>query len=482
MTSTRSTVPVWALMAALILAEISSTFEASMAFVALPALSIHFASPIGASWTITAFFVVSAGTAALFSRLGDIYGRRRLLIMVLLIAASGSLVSAISETLTGVIAGRMLQGATGAVLPLCLGLMRENLPTSKLSFNIGIMGGVVGVSAGLAFLLAGYLLDHIEWHGLFLCSFAIAIAGAVTVSLVVPRSKPAPDSRRLDIWGGILFVPAISSLMLALTLGRGGWLQWQVLTTFIAGLLLLIFWARHEWRHPNPLIDIRLFADRRICLANLVFASAAIGPMLYPQVILSLAQQPVLTGVGLGLSATAAGMLKQPGTLMGVIAGPFGGRIAQKWGSRHAILLGAGALTLGWIPPLLEMNSFGVLLGTVCMQSFGMVVLYGAVSNQIVEAAPLLRTSEALGLAQTTRSTFTAIGSQIIAAALAYSTVTAGGSSTATYPSETAYTMAFAFLLCTSTAAFIAAWLLPRIGPIPTEPIALAPRPEEKMT
>lgn len=465
MTTHSSRVPTWLLMTALVLAEITSTFEASMAFVAPPALSRHFGDPLMASWTISAFFIVSAGTAALFARLGDIYGRRRLLILVLIVAAIGSLVSACSQTLSGVIAGRMLQGITGAVLPLCLGLIRENLQQRQVSMCIGIMGGVVGVSAGLGFLVAGYLLDHIQWQGMFFFSASIAVLGALAVRLVLPRSTPAPDGRKLDILGGLYFVPAISCLMLALNLSRNGWTQWHVLGLLALGLVLLITWVRHEWLHPNPLIDIRLFADRRILLANVVFGLLAVGPMLYPQVLLSLAQQPMWTGIGLGLTATAAALLKQPGTFMGFIAGPLGGRIATRYGSRQAVLTGTLIVALGWTPTLIDMNSFWMLLLTATMQAFGMVVLYGAVSNQIVDAAPPLRTSEALGLAQVTRATFTAAGSQIIAALLAYSTITGDTSGTSSYPSASAYSLAFGYLALVSSAAVVAAWLLPRTRP-----------------
>lgn len=465
MATRSSRVPAWLLMTALVLAEITSTFEASMAFVALPALSRHFGDPLMASWTISAFFIVSAGTAALFARLGDIYGRRRLLILVLIVAAIGSLVSACSQTLGGVIAGRMLQGITGAVLPLCLGLIRENLPQRQVSMCIGIMGGVVGVSAGLGFLVAGYLLDHIQWQGMFFFSAGIAVLGALAVRLVLPRSTPVPDGRRLDILGGLYFVPAISCLMLALNLSRNGWTQWHVLGLLALGLVLLVTWVRHEWRHPNPLIDIRLFADRRILLANVVFGLLAVGPMLYPQVLLSLAQQPLWTGAGLGLTATAAAVLKQPGTFMGFIAGPLGGRIATRYGSRQAVLTGTLIVALGWAPALIDMNSFWMLLLTVAMQAFGMVVLYGAVSNQIVDAAPPLRTSEALGLAQVTRATFTAAGSQIIAALLAYSTITGDTPGAGSYPSASAYSLAFGYLVLVSSAAVVAAWLLPRTRP-----------------
>lgn len=462
MTTTRSTPPVWLLMTALVIAEITSTFEVSMAFAALPTLIREFGDPIGVSWTITSFFIVSAGTAALFARLGDLYGRRRVLMIVLAIAGLGSLISGLSTTLGGVIAGRTLQGVSGAVLPLCLGLMRENLAPKTLAFNIGIMGGVVGVSAGLAFLVAGYILDQFDWHTMFFFSALIALAGIVSLWLVVPPSQPEKNSGRLDIMGGVLFAPAIAGILLALNSAKDGWLHWHSGGLLLASLILLGIWVRHELRHANPLIDVRLFADRRILLANIIFAAIALGPMVNPQVVLVLAQQPLWTGIGLGLSATAAAMLKQPVTIMGLFAGPLGGRVAARHGARAAMLLGAASLVVAWTLPLFAMTSLAVLLIAISLHSLGIVILYGAVSNQIVEAAPASRTSEATGLAQVTRSTFSAAGSQVVAALMATTLISDAAQDSRSYPAEEAYVLAFVFLVLTSAVALIAAWLLPR--------------------
>jgi len=462
MITTRSTPPVWLLMTALVVAEITSTFEVSMAFAALPTLIREFGDPIGVSWTITVFFIVSAGTAALFARLGDLYGRRRVLMIVLFIAGLGSLISGLSTSLGGLITGRTLQGVSGAVLPLCLGLMRENLDPKTLTFNIGIMGGVVGVSAGLAFLVAGYILDQFDWQTMFFFSTLIALSGMLALWLVVPASRPMKASGRLDIMGGVLFAPAIAGILLALNAAKSGWLHWNSGGLLLACLALLAIWIHHELRHANPLIDVRLFADRRILLANIIFAAIALGPMVNPQVVLVLAQQPLWTGIGLGLGATAAGLLKQPVTIMGLFAGPLGGRIAARHGARAAMLLGAASLVIAWTLPLLAMNSLAVLLTAVSLHSFGIVILYGSVSNQIVEAAPPSRTSEATGLAQVTRATFSAAGSQVVAALMATSLVSDTTQDTRSHPSEEAYMLAFAFLVLTSAIAFIAAWLLPR--------------------
>ncbi|MBV7495086.1 MFS transporter [Pseudomonas sp. PDM24] len=450
----------WVIMLALAIAEITSTFEVSMAFVALPTLNRVFADPAAVSWVLSSFFIVAAGSVALFARLGDLYGRRRMLMTVLSIAACGSLISALSTTLPGVILGRSLQGVTGAVLPLCLGLMRENMTPKTLTFNIGIMGGVMAVSSGLAFLVAGAIIDLYDWHGMFFFSALLAVVGMVAVWSLVPASPPVVSDGSLDILGGALFVPAVTGLMLSLTLAKSGWLQPQSAGLLMASLVLLFVWARHEYRHPDPLINVRLFADRRILLANLVFAAIGLGPMIGGAVILSLAQQPAWSGAGLGLTATAASLLKQPTTLMGFVAGPVAGLLAARYGIRVAMLVGGALVLAAWVPPLLNLNSLSALLLTVVVFSFGITVLFSATSNQVVIASPANRTSEAMGLAQVCRSTCAALGSQILATLLASSTVTPEGGGTP-LPSAEAYRLAFLFLILCSATALLAAWLAP---------------------
>src|SRR5690606_38441277 len=146
----------------------------------------------------------------------------------------------------------------------------------------------------------------------------------------------------------------------------------------------------------------------------------------------------------------------------GLFAGPLGGRVAARHGARASMLLGAASLVVAWTLPLFAMTSLAVLLIAISLHSFGIVILYGAVSNQIVEAAPASRTSEATGLAQVTRSTFSAAGSQVVAALMATALISDAAQDSRSYPAEEAYVLAFTFLVLTSAVAFIAAWLLPR--------------------
>ena len=460
----------WLVMLALIIAEMTSTFEASMAFSALPTFYRTFGDPVGTSWVITIFFLVSAATAALCARLGDMYGRRRLMIIVLAIASLGSLISALSSGLPGLITGRALQGVTGAIFPLCVGLMRENLPSNKVPFYIGVMGGVVTVSAGLAFMLAGVILDHFHWQALFYCSLGLALTGIVLMRLLISASPRAAANRQLDVLGGVLFVPAITAILFAVTKSQSyGWTHPLILGLLIGGVIVGTFWVRHEYRHPEPLIDVRLFAHRPVLLANLAFGMAALGAMNIPQVLMVLLQQPLSTGVGFGLSATVAGLAKQPQTFIGMLASPVGGRIASRYGARAAMVCSTVALVIGWGLMYVFLDSLAIIVVATIIIGIVMTKLYGAVPNQIVEVTPPGRTSEATALAQVSRGICAAVGTQVIAVLMSSSTIVNPAKGLHSFPDASAYRLTVAYIVATCVLAFVCALLLPRRAPAVVE-------------
>lgn len=142
--------PVWLIVAVLIAVEIISAFETSMMYAALPTFTQVFSTDSSAvGWTVTSFLLVAAASAAVCGRLGDMYGRERVLIVVLICAAAGSIISMAFGSLWAIIIGRAIQGVAGAILPLCIGLAREHLPAKKVPMAIALISGSA-VAAGAA--------------------------------------------------------------------------------------------------------------------------------------------------------------------------------------------------------------------------------------------------------------------------------------------------------------------------------------------
>ncbi|MET0986026.1 MAG: MFS transporter [Steroidobacteraceae bacterium] len=448
---------------ALLVAELSSAFEISMIFAGMATFIREFGNPERVFWLVTAFLLVSAGAAAICGRLGDVYGRSRVMVVVLGIAVLGSLISAFASTLEGIILGRAIQGASAAVLPLCLGLVRERLPQAKVPFGVAMLVATASVGGGIGIVLGGLIIDHLTWHWMFYCSAAVAAIGAVLVLAMVPPSARKGWDGRPDVLGGILFVPAICAVLLAISLGsRAGWTHSSVLVTLALGLALLAVWVGYELRHPNPLINVRLLGDRRIAVANAAMALTALGAMQIAQVLALLFQQPRWTMVGLGVSATFAGLLKIPSNLSGLIGAPLSGAIAARRSSRDALLAGSAVLAAGWIALLLSHGSVWIVATLTVITGIGVTMVYTAVPNLVIEGAPLNRTSEATGLSMVTRGAFQAIGAQLVAVSLASSTISDPSHGPGSYPTQAAFTLTFAWITVSCIVCFLVALGVPR--------------------
>ncbi len=452
----------WAVMAALILAELVSSFEASMIYAALASFYRIFGDPIAIGWLVTGYMLVAMATAAICARLGDIFGRKRMLLFCLAVAMAGSLVSASTTELGWIIAGRACQGFAGAILPLCYGMVREYFPSARVAVNIGIVSATASGGAGIGLVAGGLLVDHGSWRAIFLASAALAAIAMAAVWLLVPRSRQFAPAR-IDWLGGILFVPGLCFLLYALGLGEDhGWGSTVQLSWLAAGLVLLAAWVVQELRIENPMIDVRMIKDRQIGLTALIFILLALGTMNIGQIVMVMMQQPVETGIGLGVSATLAGVLHAPGSIIGVIAGPLCGWYASLYGSRKAMILATAAATLAWAGLTLAHGSLWWVTAWLFLNSFALGAAMAAAPNLIVEAAPTGRTSEATGLAQIARKIGMAVGAQLAAITLATSMVRAGSG---LYPGPDAYMLTFVWVTAGCGLALLASLALPRRGP-----------------
>jgi MFS family permease len=452
-----------AVLAALVMAEVVGAVEATMIFAALRTFNAAFGDPVMVGWIVTAFLLSAAASASVCSRLGDMFGRRRLLLIVLALAGVGSLMSAVATSVGGVIAGRAIQGVSGAVLPLCFGLVRENLPEPRVPFGIGVVSAAAFVSAGAAIFLGGVLVDHTSWHAIFYVGAATAAVAWFMVRGKVPRSPRLPSTEPVDVPGALLLVPAITGLLIALSQSRSwGWADARTLGLALASLATLALWLRHELRTRSPLIDVRLLMHRQLALANLGVVLLALGPLQGGLVLSQLLQQPTWTGAGLGLSATVAGLVLAPPMALAMVVGPGCGALAARRGARVPALWACAFLLAGWGGIALHHASIGFVAAMVVLQGIGTAAAYAVAPMLIVEVAPRERTSEVTGVSAVMRYIFNAVGSQVVAVMLGHATVSNAAAGPGTYPAPSAFelTLTVISLLCACVIAVT--WALPR--------------------
>lgn len=450
----------WALLGALWVAEMTSSFESAMILAALKVLVVQFGDAAKVGWLVTAFLIVGAAVSALVGRLGDIYGRQKVLLVVLAIGMVGSLLSAASSSYSLVLAGRVMQGATTAILPLVIGLVRENLPAERVPAGIGLMisGASIGTAAGL--ILGGAIVDLASWHGIFLASASFCLISLLLVCALVPQSRRAVLSQPVDWWSGILFAPGVTLVLLYLAGGKAwGWGSPAALALLIAGVALCLLWWRRALSSANPLIDVRTLTHRPIAVVCAASALVAMGTLQITVFFSLLLQAPVWTGLGLGLSATVAGLAKLPSNLTSVFAGPLSGWLTGRGGGRMAMVTGGLITTFGWTLVLFDSSSLGVIIAQLIVISFGTTMLFAVAPTIIASEVPPERTSEVTGILGVIRGLFSGVGSQLVTTILALDSVTRG---TERYPSPQAYHWALIAIILLTASATAVSLALPK--------------------
>ncbi|ALH80367.1 MFS transporter [Sphingopyxis macrogoltabida] len=446
---------------ALWIAEVTGSFETAMILAALKKLIEDFGNPAMVGWLITGYLIVGAAIAAIVGRLGDLFGRRQVLVVVLIIGAVGSLISALSTNFPVLLAGRLMQGVTGAILPLCIGLVHENAGKERAPMAIGLMisGASIGTAAGL--VVGGMIVDNFSWHGVFFASAGLCAVSAVAIGGLLPRSPRHPASEPVDWLSGLAFAPGVALVLVYFTMGKDwGWASPLPLATLAIGVLLTLWWWRASLASPNPLIAVRSFSDRTIAIGSAVTALVAMSALQITVFFSLMMQAPVWTLAGLGFTATLAGIAKLPSNLSSVFAGPLGGWLAARGGGRFALIAGGVFTVIGWLLWFaMDVDSFAKVVAQLIIISFGTTMLFSVAPTIIAQASPPERISEISGLLTVIRQLFMGIGAQMVTTLLAADIVRRGSE---VYPSPFAYDITVAVIAALCTAAVLTALALPR--------------------
>lgn len=449
------------LIGALWVAEVTGSFETAMILAALKALIQDFGNPAMVGWLITGYLIVGAAIAAVVGRIGDMFGRRQTLIVVLAIGAIGSLISATSDNFAVLLAGRLMQGVTGAILPLCIGLVHENMSRDRAPMAIGLMisGASIGTAAGL--VVGGMIVDQFSWHGIFFASAGLCVTAALASLAFVPKSLRQPAGPPVDWVSGLAFAPGVALVLIYFSTGKDwGWTNAWSLAALAAGVALTGWWFWRSLVSPNPLIAVRSFANRIVAIGGAVTALAAMSTMQITVFFSLLLQAPAWTVAGLGLTATMAGLAKLPSNISATFAGPLGGWLAGRGGGRIALVVGGLVTTAGWLLFfIVDVDSFMMAVAQLIVISFGATMLFSVAPTIIAQASPPARISEISGMLTVIRQLFLGIGAQMVTTLLAVDVVRRGGE---IYPSPFAYDLTVIVIVAICIAAILVAFALPR--------------------
>jgi MFS family permease len=418
-------------------------------------------------WVVTSYLLVSAISAAVCGRLGDLLGRRALVQVVLAISSLGALLSASSHLLWVVVIGCALQGVAGSLTPLGIGLAREHLPLQKVPVALGVVTAAGMFGAGVAYLMAGLIVENFASHGGFVFKALIALSAMGAVAVFVPPARQHRSSLQgIDVWRGLLFAPALAAVLVAVQQARElGWSDGRVLAGLLGGCALLVMWVLHQAKQPVPLINVRMLAHRRVFLTNLATVFVALGSVQLGQTFSLMLQQPSWTGIGHDLSPTRLGWVLLPLNALSLVMSPLSGRYGHRVGEFRAALLGAGICLTAWLLLLLVHDEFWQVMTAAVLSTCGYAFLMPALHNLIAKASPPERASEAAGTNYVIFACFMAVGSQVIFALLSTGRVSGPVNSGLSFPSASAWLLEFGYIAAMCVLCLLSVLMLhPRGG------------------
>ena len=380
-----------------------------------------------ASWVITATLLAGAVATPIAGRLGDMVGKRRVLLATLGLLVVGSVLCAVTDALLPVLVGRALQGVAVSAVPLGISLMRDTLPAARLGSGIALMSATLGIGGGLGLPLSAVIVEVADWHALFWVAGGLGLAGLLLVGLVIPETTTRSGGR-FDGVGAVGLSVGLIGLLLALSKGsEWGWTSATTLGSAGVAVVALLAWGAYELRTTDPLVDLRLNARRAVLLPNLISIPVGVamftGMVVFPQLL----SAPLASGHGLGLSLLAAGLVLAPNGLVMMLMSPVTARISAKAGPRASLRVGLVVIAVAYAGSTVLLTAAWQIAVVISVIGAGVALAYGALPALIMRAVPTTRTAAANGLNTLMRSIGTSTASALAAVVLSASTIPVEG-------------------------------------------------------
>jgi EmrB/QacA subfamily drug resistance transporter len=371
--------------ASLSLTMLLASVGSSSANVALPTLAAKFAASFQeVQWVVLAYLLASTSLVVSVGRLGDVVGRRRLLLSGLALFVIASAGGGIAPTLPWLIVARAVQGLGAAILmALATALVSESVPPDRTGSAMGALGAMSAVGTALGPSLGGALIATLGWRAIFLVNVPLGVVAVWLAYRDVPadRTQPTVDRAGFDYVGTSLLALTLSAYALAVTIGRGHFGAVNVALLAAAAVGVLSFVIAPE-RAAAPLVHLALLRD------PVMSRGLALNAVVSTVLMTTLVVGPFYLSQSLGLAAAQVGLLMTAGPVVAAVAGVPAGRLVDRLGSRRVSLLGllgiaTGSVVLSALPAALGIAGY---LTPVVVMTAGYALFQAANSTEVMTA------------------------------------------------------------------------------------------------
>lgn len=407
------------------------------------------------TWVLTAYLLSASILTPIMGRIGDMIGKKRVLVAAMVALSVGSLLSALAPSIWIMIVARVIQGAGGGMLPLSFGIIRDEFPEQKVSGAIASLAALSAVGAGFGVVIAGPIVNTLGYRWLFWIPMVITIIAAAAAVVFVPESSIRTPGR-------ISWLPAfalsawLTALLLALSEGaEWGWSSGRVLGLIVAAVILAAVWVLTELRAHTPLIDMHMMRLPGVWTNNLVALLMGVGMYGSMAFLPEFLQTPSSVGYGFSATITRSGIMLLPSTITMFFIGLYAGRLSEWLSGKVRVVAGsliaAGAMAIFAFG---HQHAWEIYLANGIM-GIGLGLGFAAMSSLIVDAVPPEQTGVATGMNANIRTIGGSVGSAVMASIVTSQHGPAG------LPAETGYSEGFAVLGAALVFAAVAGMLIP---------------------
>lgn len=432
-------------------------YAETMLIPAIPALVDNFHINYGlSSWLLTAYLVSAAVMTPIAGKLSDIYGRKKVLLIIMPVYTAGVIVGAISNDIYLMIFGRAIQGIGMSMFPIAFGLARDQFPVNKISIAQGIITSMFAIGSVIGLSVGGIIIHYFGWRMTFITIIPIAMILLLAIKkfideneyygyqtqvlnsdikaivrkketeskdFYIEKPRESGKSSQIDIKGSILLAVLITSFLLGITLLQPDTTENNALSNhhtvlitlpfFVVSVKSLILFVVVERRAKDPLMNFKIFLEPKILISSIIIMIIGLSMFMVFQTIPILVQTP--GPIGFGGNPIDTGQVQLPFAIVLLIFGPTSGLIISRWGSMKPTIIGSVLTTMGFLLILLLHSSEAMISVGLGIISAGLSLAAVGAMNIILVATPREYSGATIGMSSMLRIVGSSIGPALAA-------------------------------------------------------------------